>query len=58
MQVGSKSFKKNEQEIEKDLAREEAQVTRIRELVKERNKNRGETSRIHGKTSNMQREER
>ena len=53
--LGDKSFKKNEQEIEKDLAREEAQVTRIRELVKERNKNRGETSRIHGKAPGAKR---
>ena len=46
--MGDKSFKKNEEDIEQDLAREEQQVSKIRDLVKERNKIRAETSRIHG----------
>ena len=36
--LGDKTFKKNELEIEQDMAREENQVSKIRELVKERNK--------------------
>jgi hypothetical protein len=46
--MGDKSFKKNEEDIEQDLAREEQQVSKIRDMVKERNKIRAETSRIHG----------
>ena len=46
--LGDQSFKKNEQEIEKDLHREENQVRKIREMVKERNKKRAEIHRIHG----------
>ena len=40
--LGDKTFKKNEQEIESDMAREESQVNKIRELIKERNKKRGQ----------------
>ena len=43
--LGDKTFKKNEQEIESDMAREEAQVNKIRELIKERNKKRGQAQR-------------
>ena len=46
--MGDKSFKKNEVEIEQDLDREEQQVSKIRDLKKERNKKRAEISRIHG----------
>ena len=38
--LGDKEYKKHEKEMEKDLAREETQVSKIRELIKERNKNR------------------
>ena len=41
--------KKNEKEIESGMAREDAQVNKIRELIKERNKERGERHRIHQK---------
>ena len=47
--LGDKTFKKNELEIEQDMAREENQVSKIRELVKERNRLRGEINRIHQK---------
>ena len=43
--LGDKTFKKNEQEIESEMAREEAQVNKIRELIKERNKKRGQAQR-------------
>ena len=43
--LGDKTFKKNKQEIESDMAREEAQVSKIRELIKERNKKRGQAQR-------------
>jgi hypothetical protein len=51
--MGDKSFKKNEEEIEQDLAREEKQVSKIRDLVKERNKIRAlvEDSNILGGNS-------
>ena len=47
--LGDKTVKKNEAEIETDMAREEVQVSKIRELIKERNIKRGETSRIKQK---------
>ena len=47
--LGDKTFKKNEQEIETDIAREENQISKIRELIKERNRLRGERHRIHRK---------
>jgi hypothetical protein len=47
--LGDKTFKKNEKEIEMDMAREDAQVGKIRELIKHRNKERGERHRIHQK---------
>ena len=46
--LGDKTFKKNEEEIETDLAKEEEQVRKIRGLRKERNKLRADTHRIHG----------
>ena len=45
--LGDRTFKKNEQDIESFMAREDAQVSKIRELIKERNKERGERHRIH-----------
>ena len=45
--LGDKTFKKNKQEIKSDMAREDAQVNKIRELIKERNKKRGQRHRIH-----------
>ena len=47
--LGDKTSKKNKQEIESDMAKEDAQVNKIRELNKERNKERGERHRIHQK---------
>ena len=35
--LDDKTFKKNELEIETDMAREEMQVSKIRDLIKERN---------------------
>ena len=46
--LGDKTFKKNEEEIENDLAKEEEQVRKIRGLRKERNKERADIHRIHG----------
>ena len=43
--LGDKSYKKYEQEIEKDMEKEEGQVSKIRELIKERNKNRAQKQR-------------
>ena len=43
--LGDKTFKKNEQDIESNMAREDAQVNKIRELIKERNKKRGQRQR-------------
>ena len=40
--LGDKTFKKHEQEMELDMAREETQVYKIRELIKARNKERGQ----------------
>ena len=53
--LGDKTFKKNEQEIERDMEREETQVGKIRELIKKRNKERGERSRIHQKAPGAKR---
>ena len=47
--LGDKTFKKNEQEMNRDLEREELQVQKIRELKKERNRLRGESNRLHAK---------
>ena len=47
--LGDKTFKKNELEIETDMAREEMQVSKIRDLIKERNRQRGLTNRIKQK---------
>ena len=46
--LGDQSFKKNEEEMMTELAREENQVKKIREMRKERNKDRADTNRIHG----------
>ena len=46
--LGDQSFKKNEEEMHNDLAREENQVKKIREMKKERNRERADISRIHG----------
>ena len=43
--LGDKNYKKYEQEVEKDLEKEEEQITKIRELVKERNKLRAQKQR-------------
>ena len=45
MQNGDKNFKKYEQEVERDMAREENQIQKIRELAKERNKARAQRQR-------------
>ena len=39
------NFKKYEQEVERDMSREENQIQKIRELAKERNKNRVQRQR-------------
>ena len=43
--LGDRNYKKYEQEVEKDLEKEEEQITKIRELVKERNKLRAQKQR-------------
>ena len=43
--LGDKHFKKYEQEVERDMSREENQIQKIRELAKERNKNRAQRQR-------------
>ena len=47
--LGDKTFKKNEAKLETDMAREEIQVSKIRDLIKERNRQRAETNRIKQK---------
>ena len=39
--LGDKEYKAYEKEVQTDLQKEEQQVSKIRELVKERNRNRG-----------------
>ena len=43
--LGDKSYKKYEQEVENDMAMEERQISKIRDLIKERNKTRAQTQR-------------
>ena len=43
--LGDKNFKENEKEISRDMEKEEIQVAKIRDLIKERNKKRGQNSR-------------
>ena len=47
--LGDKNFKENEREIERDMEKEMIQVSKIRELIKERNRERGQTSRMQRK---------
>ena len=47
--LGDQNFKENEKEISRDMEKEEMQVAKIRELIKERNKIRGENSRAQRK---------
>ena len=35
--LGDKSYKKYEQEVENDMAKEEIQISKIRDLIKDRN---------------------
>ena len=41
--LGDKEFKEFEKEVQTDLAREEKQISKIREMIKERNRNRNQT---------------
>ena len=43
--LGDKSYKKYEQEVENDMAKEEIQISKIRNLIKERNKTRAQGQR-------------
>ena len=43
--LGDKNFKKYEQDVDRDMAREENQIGKIRELIKERNKKRAQRQR-------------
>ena len=48
--LGDKTFKKNEEEIETDMAREEIQVSKIRDLIRretDRELRQTESSRNH-----------
>ena len=43
--LGDKNFKKYEKEVEKDMEKEEGQIQKIRDLIKERNKTRAQNQR-------------
>ena len=43
--LGDKNLKKYEQDVDRDMAREENQIEKIRELIKERNKKRAQRQR-------------
>ena len=43
--LGDKSYQKYEQEVDRDMEKEEGQVTKIRELIKERNRTRAQNQR-------------
>jgi hypothetical protein len=56
--LGDNTFKKHEEEIESDILREESQVSKIRELIKKRNKEWGEKNRLHQKAPGAKRRKR
>ena len=43
--LGNKSYKKYEQEVDRNMEKEEGQITKIRELIKERNRTRVQNQR-------------
>ena len=43
--LGNKSYKKYEQEVDRNMEKEEGQITKIRELIKERNRTRAQNQR-------------
>ena len=48
-ELGDKTFKKHELEMKTDMTREEIQVSKIRDLIKERNRQRGQRHKTQQK---------